>query len=617
MEEQRAVTTCPSCFSRYRVKIQFGGRKVPCRKCGSAFVITLEDRSQPPASPPEPNVPATLAGEGDDHIKEAIDSASRGAETPPPPRVQSVETGPSWFDVKVSKDRLQAFILPKGEPPEIEGAQMLIARLEAAGIRQGLLAESEISDLLVRRPFPKDPCKVAQGEPPLTPDPARLKCHFETDPLKIGALKEGDVIDFKDRGEIPQVKAGDLIAEVIPASQGTPGIDVYGLPVPPPKAKPLKVRIGQGVEKSGDGSKFFAKFDGRPIMTPDGKLSVLAHLKITGDVCLETGHIDFDGAVDVAGGIQKGFNVNCGSLIVGEVVGAEVVASGDVNVLGGVIGATIWCTGNLKARYIHESRMEVSGNVVVEREILDSRIDTSGKCQVERGKILTSQISAKQGIDAFEIGSETARPCALIIGVDERVEREVARIGESISRLRAKKGELENQIARLNAKSARMNKQLGELAQVQDHAIVEQRSLNDKMTALGGRDGGPEQEEMRQQLNNIESNIAELEVAVGRLLDGYEATSLEVEQVQKAIHETEKKILELSEDMAATMSWSKEVEGAPVLVVTGKIFAGTSVKGPFASMIFQEDLSRITLKEMKGSPSDPTPQWKFCNCGSR
>ncbi len=610
MEEQRAVTTCPSCFSRYRVKIQFGGRKVPCRKCGCAFVITLEDQSQTPASPSEPNVPVTIAGERDDRLNETIDSASRGAETPPPPREQSVETCPSWFDMKVSKDRLQAFILPKGEPPEGDGAQILIAGLEAAGIRQGLLAEAEISELLERRPFPKEPCKVAQGEQPLAPDPARLKCHFETDPLKIGALKEGDVIDFKDRGDIPQVKAGDLIAEVMPATAGTPGIDVFGLPVPPPKAKPLKVRLGPGVEKSEDGSKFFAKIDGRPFMTPDGKLSVLAQLKIAGDVGLETGHIDFDGAVDVAGGIQRGFNVNCGSLIVREVIGAEVVVTGDVNVLGGVIGATIWCTGNLKARYIHESRMEVSGNLGVEREILDSRIDTSGKCQVERGKILSSQISAKQGIEAFEIGSETARPCALIIGVDERVEREVARIGEGISRLRAKKGELENKIARLNTKSARMNKQLGALAQVQDRAMVEQRSLKDKMTALAGRDGGAEQEEMRQQLNNIESNVAEMEVAVGRLLDGYEAARLEAEQGQKKIQEIEEKIQELTEDMAATTAWSKEVKGTPVLTVGGKIFAGTSVKGPFASMVFEEDLSRITIKEMNGSPSDPTPQWK-------
>jgi chromosome segregation ATPase len=248
--------------------------------------------------------------------------------------------------------------------------------------------------------------------------------------------------------------------------------------------------------------------------------------------------------------------------------------------------------------------------VVVEREILDSNVDTSGKCQVDRGKILSSQVSAKQGIEAFEIGSNTARPCALILGVDERVEREVARLGENLVRLKAKKGELENQISRLNAKSARMNKQLGDLAQVQDRAMVEQRSLKEKMTALAGRDGGPEQEEIIHQIDNLESNIAELDAAVGRLLDGYEAASLEVEQTQRARQETEERIQELAEDMGATMAWSKEVKGTPALTVKGKVFAGTSVKGPFASMVFKEDHTRITMKEMKGSPSDPTPQWK-------
>jgi predicted Zn finger-like uncharacterized protein len=598
MEERRAVTTCPSCLSRYRVKIEFGGRKVPCKKCGSAFVISLEDRFRVPSSPSEPNTsPYTADG--------------RDVEPLSPQNGRNAESDSSWFNVQVSKDRLEAFIVAKAEPPENDGAQAVIARLEAAGIRQGLLTEPEISEMLARRPFPDHPCKVAQGEPPLQPDPARLKCHFETDPLKIGALKEGDIIDFRDRGEIPQVKAGDLIAEVMPCGEGMPGIDVFGLPLQPARPKPLKVRTGQGVDKSEDGLKFFAKIDGRPAMTADGKLSVSAQLKISGDVCLETGHIDFDGAVDITGGIQKGFNVSCGNLIVREVIGAEVVATGDVNVLGGIIGATVWCTGNLKARFIHESRLEVSGNVVVEREILDSKIDTSGACQIQRGKILSSQISAKQGIDAFEIGSETARPCTLIMGVDERVEREVARIGENISRLRSKKSELENQIARLTAKSARINKQLGELAQVQDRAMVEQRTLKEKMTIPEGCEVGLEQEGTRQRLHNLESNIAELEGAVERLLDRYEVVSLEVEQGQRAIQQTEDKIRELTEDMAATMASSKDVKGSPELAVRGKIFAGTYVKGPFASMVFKEDLARATMKEVKGSPSDPTPQWKI------
>jgi uncharacterized protein (DUF342 family) len=611
MTEQRAITTCPSCLSRYRVRTHFGGRKVPCKKCGVSFVITLESRCGVPSSPPEPNGPIALEGEPNDRINEGMDPPVPDAETSPSPMAQGEEAGANWFDLQVSKDRLQAFIFPKGDPPEQGAAIMVLAHLEATGIKQGLLSETEISEMLMRQPFPKEPHKVAEGELPLAPDPAQLICHFETDPLRIGALKEGDIIDFKDRGEIPQVKAGDLIAEIMPAKEGRPGIDVFGLPILPPKPKLLKVRTGQGVEKSEDGSRFFAKIDGRPVLAPDGKLSVLPQLKIKGDVGLETGHIDFEGAVDVAGGIKKGFNVNCSSLIVREVIGAEVVSTGDVNVLGGVIGATIWCNGNLKARYIHDSRMEVSGNLVVQREIIDSRIDISGKCQVERGKILSSQISAKQGIDALEIGSETARPCALIIGVDERVEREVARVGECIARLRAQKSELENEVARLNAKSARLNKQLGDLAQVQDRAIVEQRNLKERMAALAGGDGGPEEEEMRQQLHNLESNIAELEVAVGRLLDSYEAVSLEVEKGQKGIQETEEKIKTFTEDLAATTAWSKEVKGTPVLTVRGKIFAGTSVKGPFASMVFKEDLSHITIKEMKGLSSDPTPQWKI------
>ena len=96
-------------------------------------------------------------------------------------------------------------------------------------------------------------------------------------------------------------------------------------------------------------------------------------------------------------------------------------------------------------------------------------------------------------------------------------------------------------------------------------------------------------------------------------MDAYESAGLEIEQGQRAIQETEEKIKELTEDMAAVTVWSKEVKGVPVLTIRGKIFAGTFVKGPFASMVFKEDHSRITAKEMKGSPSDPTAQWKVSN----
>ncbi|MBW2330536.1 MAG: DUF342 domain-containing protein [Deltaproteobacteria bacterium] len=159
------------------------------------------------------------------------------------------------------------------------------------GIKYGIVDDTVIREYLKNRAIRKKPWKIAEGKAPEPARDAKVKYYFDTDPSKIGTLKKGGIIDFKERGEIPQVKKGDLIAEKIPGMEGKPGIDVLGNPVPVPKPKDIKLRCGKGAEKSEDALKVFAKVDGRPEISFDGKVLVLSELKISGDVGLETGHI--------------------------------------------------------------------------------------------------------------------------------------------------------------------------------------------------------------------------------------------------------------------------------------------------------------------------------------
>jgi uncharacterized protein len=69
--------------------------------------------------------------------------------------------------------------------------------------------------------------------------------------------------------------------------------------------------------------------------------------------------------------------------------------TGDIVVNGGVIGATIKTDGNVQARHIHDAAIEALGDVVVEKEIIDSRIQIGGACILNSGHILSSSIAAK------------------------------------------------------------------------------------------------------------------------------------------------------------------------------------------------------------------------------
>ena len=89
---------------------------------------------------------------------------------------------------------------------------------------------------------------------------------------------------------------------------------------------------------------------------------------------------------------------------------------GDIDIVEGAVGATINTGGKLIAAHIRSSTIDALGDVIVDREMVNSVIHTDGACIVKDGRILSSKIDAKNGIKAAEIGSASLRPCTLIVG---------------------------------------------------------------------------------------------------------------------------------------------------------------------------------------------------------
>ena len=423
--KEKKICACPLCHSRYRVPEALKGKTVSCKKCGSSFKVFFEVAGDQEESPQETAVVQEVSEKPTHEREEA------------PKGIEEQEVSDKAFDLTVSEDKLEAYICPRGKVPLEISLGDIKELLAMRGIQYGIVDDTVITEYLKNRPIRKKPWKIAEGK---APGPARndeVKYYFDTDSLKIGTLKDGGIVDFKDRGEIPHAKKGDLIAEKIPGVDGTGGMDVFGLIFPAPKAKNIKLRCGKGAEKSEDGLKVFAKLDGRPEISAHGKLFVLPELKISGDVGLDTGHIEFDGNIDVHGSVQDGFRVRGGKLSAKEILKAEIDIAGDIVVLGGIIGARIKTGGSVRAKHVNASDIEALGDVVVENELLNSRIESSGACLVKGGTILSSSISARKGIEANEIGSDTSKPCTLAVAFDERVINEVDKIKEELNSLRS------------------------------------------------------------------------------------------------------------------------------------------------------------------------------------
>ena len=453
--------------------------------------------------------------------------------------------------------------------------------------------------------------KIAEGRAPKPGSEGEIKYFFDVDPLKVGLLGEEDSIDFKNRGVIPRVNEGDLLAEKIPPKEGIPGIDVFGRPVPPPKLRKIRLRSGRGARISEDGLKVFAAIQGRADLLPGGKLSVFPELKIQGDVDLKTGHIDFEGEVIVTGTVQSGFRVNSGSLSAGEILQAEIETKRNIIVRGGIIGAAIRAGGSVKANHIREAHVEALGDVVAEKEIIDTRIETSGSILARRCRILSSRIAAKKGIQAHQVGSEESNPCTLIVGVDTKVKNEIKALKLSTSSKEEEAGGLRKRSKALQEESKKVQSELGIMAQEQDHAMVQQRQLKEKKEELAAKGEKDQVTRIEAALDTLEGQSVKREKDLDNIFCEADRIEAEISGLKEQITLYENEIKEIETEASDLLARSRSEKGIPELRVWGTVFPFTTVKGVRASLTLPEKHKNLLIKEVKTNETGGKIEYKL------
>ena len=88
----------------------------------------------------------------------------------------------------------------------------------------------------------EEPFLIAQGIPYDPGEPDEVAYFFDTKPMRTGRKNEDGSIDWKDRGDIPQVGEGELLAEIKPGSEGNYGIDIFGKKILPPSQNRVRLK---------------------------------------------------------------------------------------------------------------------------------------------------------------------------------------------------------------------------------------------------------------------------------------------------------------------------------------------------------------------------------------
>ncbi len=538
-----------------------------------------------------------------------IDEAE--TEIPGIPESQRMTSNDACFRLTVSEDKMNALFSINKDCAISFSLQDIKDYLEAKGIKYGIVNDQIILDYLENKEVRDAPLKVAEGKLPEPGVDASIKYCFDTDPLKVGTVRNGGSIDFKDRGSIPQVKKGDLLAEKIPAVEGTAGHDVYGRYLAVPKPKDKALRRGKGATVSEDKLKIFAETDGMPEISAIGKVYVSPRLEIPGGVGLKSGHVDFDGKIDVLGTIQSGYRVKGNSLKANEILKADIEMDGDIRVSGGIIGAKIKSGGSLSAMYVHESEIEIMGDVLIEKEIIDSKINTSGTCMAKGGPILSSRISAKKGIQAIQIGSEISKPCHLSVGFDEKVKDDIEAIKAIIPKIKQEETEYQRRLREIENEPSIIEKVIADMAQIQDRAEVKRRALSEEMEKLKKAGDDAQYEGAEARLSELDSEIKNRELKLENLFNKQDEIKTEISDLNQKIEDAGRRVQGLREQISEIIDWSTTEKGVPEIIVHDVIYSDTTINGIYSSLRVTHNQKNVLITEDLPREADNTSDWNL------
>lgn len=533
-----------------------------------------------------------------------LTAAQRDALLASPPETSTRAT----LTVSVSDDHLQATVTRKGEGQVAREA--VLEALSRAGVVFGI--DPAAVDAFVGGEVPVgEPWVVARAQPPTPPVDGRIEFLFESYVPQAGRELDASRIDFRDRGEIPQVAPGDVLARKVPGSRGTPGTDLFGKPLTPAEPKEPPLGAGIGAELSEDKTTVTAAAEGRPSVSASGIVSVYPEYQVDGDVGFETGHIEFHGRVLVKGTVKNGFRVRCGELVAGEIQGADIEVSGDVRVNGGIIGARIHAGGQLIAHFLQKAKCQVLGDVVVAKEVVESTVECSGAFLSPRCQVIVSEITAKQGIFAASVGSEASSPSRLSAGVDDPAAREAARLEAAVAVHEAAIAERQEEAKGVRERLRVLEQLIGEAAQVQDRSLLRQRELKSSLEAMERAGLQDKAESFRQELAAIDARLAESEQQLSEWFDEQERLGRALEELPNLDAEDREAAEALNRELEQLRAWQAREPGSPVIQVDGALHAHTILRTPNGEVRLTDERRHVRFEEQAVKEADGRTRWRL------
>ena len=265
---------------------------------------------------------------------------------------------------------------------------------------------------------------LARGTAPIPTVDARIEILVPPPPPVV--IEEDGHADYRSVQKFRVVKEGDILARKYPLIKGKSGYDVTGKEIHPGDGHDVQLKAGKNVRFDAVKNEYIASLSGI-FSEMDGGIEINPVLSIDGNVGLESGNIYYDGAVEIAGNVERGSMLSAlGDVVVGGMVeSGSLRISGSLSVRSGINtkhDGSIQVSGSLSCVYIDNSDVTVEGSILVEKSIMASRIVCYSDIEL-RGKhstIAGGDIISFGSISADIIGSKAGTPTTIHLGVHHK-----------------------------------------------------------------------------------------------------------------------------------------------------------------------------------------------------
>ncbi|MCQ2506906.1 MAG: FapA family protein [Lachnospiraceae bacterium] len=356
-----------------------------------------------------------------------------------------------YMKVRIADDRLSAqvyFYPPSNGGKELDKTA-IINDLVHNGIKYGV--KQDVIDKFLEDRCYNEKILIAEATKPVEGKDAKIVYHFETSLSARPKKLEDGSVDFHSLENIARIHAGDLLAELFPAVQGKPGIDVCGGVIKPQKVANKILKRNQNIKMSDDGLKIYSEVNGHAILVDDA-VFVSNTYDVPANVDNSTGDISYDGDVHVNGNVLTGFKIQArGNVTVdGVVEGATIVAGGNIVLKRGIQGMSrgvLKSGGSIITKFIENASVFCGADITTE-SIMHSKVNARGSIFVDgkKGFISGGEIYSGGDITAKTIGSQ--------MGTSTRIE--ILNNPEAIEEYRA----LDTEYNKIMEEQSKMNSNL-------------------------------------------------------------------------------------------------------------------------------------------------------------